>query len=70
VQFTSFSQYLVPVYEEQQARLERNIRLAEWAEMDVLEKALIIASRRIRIAVANLQSEAEIRDSKQKTKKR
>lgn len=51
----------VPPHEEHEARLERGIRLAEWAEMDLFEKALIIANRRIRIAIQNLQADAEIR---------
>lgn len=61
---------LVPIHEEHEARLERGINLKGWAEMDVFEKALIIANRRIRIAIQNLQAEAEIRDAKRKTKRK
>jgi len=49
---------MVPVFEEHTARLERDIRLEEWETMDPLEKALIIAQRRIGISLENLQAEA------------
>lgn len=55
----------VPPHEEHEARLERGIRLAEWAAMDMFEKALIIANRRTRIAIENLQADAEIKRAKQ-----
>jgi hypothetical protein len=59
---------MVPVYEEQEARLERNISMRQWEEMTVDEKALIVAMRRIRIAMQNLQTEAEIRDAERNKK--
>ena len=55
---------IVPPHEEHEARLERGIRLAEWAQMDVYEKALIIASRRTRVAISNLQADAEIKNAR------
>lgn len=61
---------LVPVYEEHSARLERNIRLEDWDVMDTFEKALIIAQRRIRIALDNLQAEAQIKAAQRKGAKR
>lgn len=61
---------LVPVYEEHEARLERGIRLREWDEMEALEKALIVAQRRIRNAVQNLQSEAEIKAMERKARRK
>jgi len=57
---------MVPVFEEHTARLERNIRLEEWETMDPFEKALIIAQRRIGIALENLQAEAQIKAAKLK----
>ena len=59
---------MVPLYEEHEARLERGIRLHEWTHMELLEKALIIANRRVRIAQSNLQADAEIRAAKRKGK--
>jgi hypothetical protein len=57
---------IVPVYEEHLARLERHIDLDTWAKMDVDEKAMIIAIRRITLALNNLQAEAEIAKSEKK----
>lgn len=59
----------MPLHEEHEARLERGIRISEWMQIDEIEKALIVASRRIRIALANLQAEAEIRYSEQKARR-
>lgn len=60
---------LIPIHEEHEARLERNINLETWSHMHVMEKALIVANRRIRIASKNLQAEAEIAKMKQDAKK-
>lgn len=57
---------MVAVFEEHTARLERDICLEEWQAMDPFEKALIIAQRRIQIALENLQSEAQIKAAKMK----
>lgn len=54
---------LVPIYEEHTARLERGYTLAVWETMDVMEKAMVIAQRRMRIALENIQAEAEIRQA-------
>lgn len=55
---------MVPVFEEHSARLERNYRIEEWYAMDPLERAMIVAVRRIDIAAKNHQTEAEIQESK------
>lgn len=60
---------MVPIHEEHEARLERGIGLRMWEEMHYLEKALIVAHRRIRIAVKNLQSDAEINVMERKARK-
>lgn len=52
---------MVPVFEEHEARLERNIGLDDWLKMNVDERALVIATRRVRIALGNLQNEAELK---------
>ena len=61
---------MVPLYEEHEARLERGIGLEAWAAMEEGEKALIIASRRIRLAVHNLQEEAQIEQAKRNTRRK
>lgn len=60
---------MVPLFEEHSARLERDYTLAEWYALDRMERALVVAHRRIDMASRNLQSEAEIRDAKRKSKK-
>lgn len=60
---------LVPIFEEHEARLERNISIESWCNMHHIEKALIIANRRIRVATKNIQAEAEIEKMKQDSKK-
>ena len=69
MELRSYSRETVPIYEEHEARLERNIGLAAWMEMDTIEKALIVAARRIRIAMRNLQSEAEIKQAERESRK-
>jgi hypothetical protein len=59
---------IVPTFEEHLARLERGINLETWSRMDVEEKAIIIAVRRMSKAVDNLQAEAEIAKSESKDK--
>lgn len=61
---------MVPLHEEHEARLERGISLTIWSGMEMYEKALLIANRRIRIQIKNLQAEAEIRDAKRKAKRK
>lgn len=66
IRLRSLSQGLVPIFEEHQARLERGIDLDTWGRMDCTEKALIIAVRRVHVAMQNQQSEAEIRHNNRK----
>lgn len=61
---------VVPPQEEHEARLERGIKLEVWLRLDEMERALIIANRRLRNAQANLQADAEIRAAKRKGKAR
>lgn len=57
---------MVPTFEEQIARLERNYSVEDWLRLDGMEKAMIIAVRRIDIAMKNLQTEAEIKAANRK----
>ena len=61
---------LVTLQEEHEARLERGIGLDDWMSMDVYEKAILIAVRRNRFAIANQQAEAEIKKSISDSKRR
>lgn len=55
---------MVPIHEEHEARLERGINLETWMAMSMSEKALIVAVRRNRIAIQNIQSDTEVRHTK------
>lgn len=61
---------MIPVQEEHDARLERGISLENWGSMDLWEKALIVANRRVRVAISNIHTEAEIRDAERQAKRR
>ena len=69
VKLRSYGDDMVPMYEEHAARLEAGFRLDEWGTMPLFEKALIVAQRRISIAMQNLQTEAEIRRAKQEARR-
>ena len=60
---------MVPIFEEHAARLEKNYKLIEWYELDRMERAMIIAVRRIDIAAKNQQTEAEIKKAQMDAKK-
>jgi len=70
VRLRSYGVDMVPLYEEHTARLEHKIGLEAWSEMAELDKALIVASRRVRIAIHNLQEEAQIRHSEREAKRK
>lgn len=61
---------MVPVHEEHEARLERGISLEVWGTMPYMEKALLIANRRVRNAIANISTEAEIKQAERKARRR
>jgi hypothetical protein len=70
VRLRSLAEGLVPLYDEHIARLERGISIEDWGKLASTEKALLIAARRIHIAMQNLQSEAEIKHSENKLRRR
>lgn len=55
---------MVPLYEEHAARIESGYTIEQWYGVDRMERALVVAMRRIDIAQKNLQSDAEIRKAK------
>jgi hypothetical protein len=61
---------MITVYEEHAARLERGIGLEAWGTMEEMEKALIVASRRVSIAMRNLQEEAQIDEANRNAKRK
>ena len=60
VSLRSLGNGIVPVYEEHAARLDKGINIETWSNMGRIEKALVIASRRVGNALQNIQTEAEI----------
>lgn len=61
---------MVPLQEEHEARLERGIGLTAWGAMPMMEKALVIANRRVRIAMQNIHTEAEIKQVERESKRK
>lgn len=70
IQLREIGADMVPLQEEHEARLERGITLDTWCRMPMLEKALIVAIRRNRIAIANIHTEAEISQSEREMKRK
>lgn len=55
---------MVPIYEEQSARIEKGYTVAQWLALEPMERAIVIAVRRTENAAKNLQSEAESKKMK------
>ena len=62
----SFGNGMVSVFEEQDVRIDNKMSLTEWDELPYMERVIIIATNRVKRSMKNLQSEAEIRESKRK----
>lgn len=61
---------MVPIFEEQVARLERGYTVQAWYDLDPLERAMVVAIRRIDIAQKNLQADEEIRRARRDARKK
>ena len=59
---------MVPTFEEHSARLERGISVKDWYAMEPMERAFVVAIRRIENAMKNHQAEAEIKHAKRNAK--
>lgn len=57
---------VIPIFEEQSARLERGFTSKEWYDMPSMERAMVVAVRRVDNASKNLQAEAEIKAARRK----
>ena len=69
IQWGSLGVEMVPIFEEQSARLERGFSIQSWIDMDPIERAMIVAIRRIDNSMKNIQADAEIAASKKGSKK-
>lgn len=69
IRWGAVSDQFVPLYEEHAARIEAHYSIDAWYALDMMERAIVIAIRRIGNAMTNLQMEAEMKAVKQKAKK-
>jgi len=70
IMWKSFGKHAVPTFEEHSARLEKGFSIDAWLAMTGLERAFIIAARRIQRSIENQQTEAETRKAKQESKRK
>ena len=61
---------MVPIFEEHLTRSEKKYTLAEWYALDPMDRAMIIAIRRIDNASKNHQAQAEIKANKVKQQRK
>jgi hypothetical protein len=70
IRWKSLGADMVPLFEEYLAREEKGIDMKAWYDMEPMERAIVIAVRRIGNAAKNHQAEAEIKAADRKTKKK
>lgn len=68
IRLGSLGDDMVPLFEEHAARLERGISMKDWYALEPLERAMVVAIRRLDNSMKNLQAEAEIRKAKRDAK--
>ena len=61
---------MVPIFEETTVRIDQRYTTGEWAQLDPMEKAIMVAQKRISNAIQNIQSEAEMRRMKHEQRKK
>ena len=69
IRWRSLGPDMVPIFEEHSARDEKGITMKEWYALEPMERAIIVAVRRITNATSNHQTEAEIKANKAKQPK-
>lgn len=60
---------MVAVFEEQDARIGNKMSLTEWDELPYMERVILVAMMRVKRAMRNIQSEAEMAESERKARK-
>lgn len=70
IRWRSLGSDMVPIFEEHLARSEKKYTLEEWYALDPMDRAMIIAIRRIDNASKNHQAQAEIKASKAKQQRK
>lgn len=69
VRLKKLGEDMVPFFEEHTARLERGHSLESWYVLQPMERALIVAQRRLDHAMKAHQNQAEAKRMKQQAKK-
>ena len=69
IRLRSIGNGMIPIFEEHTARIDSRLSLEEWDKLPYMERAMIIATHRVKNAISNLQQEAEIRESERKANK-
>jgi len=59
---------MVSLFEEHQTRVENHFSLENWGKIEPIERAMMVALRRIKIQMENLQAEAEIKNAERQRK--
>lgn len=68
IRLRSLAKWTIPVFEEQDVRIQNNMSLAQWDELPYMDRVMLVAVTRIRNAVKNLQSEAEAKAIERRNK--
>jgi len=68
IRWRSLGADMVPIFEEHSVRLERNYGIEAWYALSPMERAIMVAQRRIDNAMKNHQTEAEARQMKKSQK--
>ena len=70
IRWRSIADDMIPIFEEHSARSEKGISMTDWYKMEPMERAMIVAIRRVENASKNLQAEAEIKANKAKQQRK
>lgn len=70
IEWRSLGDGMVPIFEEHSARLERGFSIEAWYALDPMERAIVIAERRIDNAMKAHYAEAESRQMKRDAKRK
>ena len=64
IKWRSLGPDMVPIFEEHSARLERGYTLTAWYALEPMERAIVIAQRRLENASKNLHNDAQTAHAK------
>ena len=70
IRWRSLDAGMVPIFEEHSARLERGYTMSAWYALDPMERAVVIAQRRLENASRNIHNDAQAAQMKKNQNKR